>query len=219
MGRPSIPPSLSAKVMLLQHRTGLAMSRRSSSWQSDLRSKIAFGVRRITSVVASDVVDEVSRSMLLHGRDGSRSRTRCVLAEELGMLDGTAEQMIDSTPMVGAAAAQDTVRLIRHGVKIVDAVPAVDRGAGGRSRTAGVDHGGRMRSRMRGGGSGPSANGADADRAGRRAALEAVEQDAGRLDDERAAAAHGLVRELIGRTSRSTRPAFPGCIAAPARAG
>ena len=45
------------------------------------------------------------------------------LAEELGMLDGTAEQIIDSTPMLGAAATQDTVRLVRHGVrKLIDAV-------------------------------------------------------------------------------------------------
>ena len=45
------------------------------------------------------------------------------LAEELGMLEGTAEQIIDSTPMLGAAATQDTVRLVRHGVrKLIDAV-------------------------------------------------------------------------------------------------
>ena len=52
------------------------------------------------------------------------------LAEELGLLDGPAEQIIDSTPMLGAAATQDTVRLVRHGVrKLLDAV------AGGRRAT------------------------------------------------------------------------------------
>ena len=55
------------------------------------------------------------------------------LAGELGMLDGTAEQIIDSTPMLGAAATQDTVRLVRHGVrKLIDAVAAVDEEAGER---------------------------------------------------------------------------------------
>ena len=55
------------------------------------------------------------------------------LAGELGMLEGTAEQIIDSTPMLGAAATQDTVRLVRHGVKkLIDAVAAVDEEAGGR---------------------------------------------------------------------------------------
>jgi hypothetical protein len=38
-------------------------------------------------------------------------------AEELGMLDAPAEQIVDSTPMLGAAATEDTVRLVRHGVR------------------------------------------------------------------------------------------------------
>jgi hypothetical protein len=43
------------------------------------------------------------------------------------MLEGTVEQIIDSTPMLGTAATQDTVRVIRHGVKkLIDAVMAVD---------------------------------------------------------------------------------------------
>ena len=50
-----------------------------------------------------------------------------VVAEELGLLDAPAEQIIDSTPMLGAAATQDTVRLVRHGVKkLLDAVATVD---------------------------------------------------------------------------------------------
>ena len=54
-------------------------------------------------------------------------RTALRLAEELGMLDAPAEQIVDSTPMLGAAATQDTVRLVRHGVKkLIDAVAAVD---------------------------------------------------------------------------------------------
>jgi hypothetical protein len=42
---------------------------------------------------------------------------------------GSVEQIVDSTPMLGAAATQDTVRLVRHGVRrlldaVVDADPA-----------------------------------------------------------------------------------------------
>ena len=49
------------------------------------------------------------------------------------MLDGPVEQIIDSTPMLGAAATQDTVRLVRHGVrKLLDAVAV-----GRRARPAG----------------------------------------------------------------------------------
>jgi hypothetical protein len=49
------------------------------------------------------------------------------LAEELGLLDAPAEQIVDSTPMLGAAATRDTVRLVRSGVKkLIDSVEAVD---------------------------------------------------------------------------------------------
>ena len=47
------------------------------------------------------------------------------------MLDAPAEQIVDSTPMLGAAATQDTVRLVRHGVKkLIDAVAVVDEPGG-----------------------------------------------------------------------------------------
>ena len=43
---------------------------------------------------------------------GSASEARSLPSTAwLGMLEGTAEQIIDSTPMLGAAATQDTVRL------------------------------------------------------------------------------------------------------------
>ncbi len=49
------------------------------------------------------------------------------------MLDGSAEQIIDFTPMLGAAATQDTVRLVRHGVKkLIGAVKVADQDAGER---------------------------------------------------------------------------------------
>ncbi len=118
------------------------------------------------------------------------------------MLDGAAEQIIDSTPMLGAAATQDTVRLVRHGVrKLIDAVTSTDAQAG-KALDDGLafdyTHPGekpdcrwrekaereRMLTRVA----------RDAERA-----LEAVEQAEGLLDDEAVKAAHDLLRELIGQ--------------------
>ena len=49
------------------------------------------------------------------------------LATELGLIEGEAEQIVDSTPMLGAAAVQDTAWLVRSGVrKLLDAVEAAD---------------------------------------------------------------------------------------------
>jgi hypothetical protein len=49
------------------------------------------------------------------------------LAGELGLIEGEAEQIVDSTPMLGAAAVQDTATLVRSGVRrLLDAVQASD---------------------------------------------------------------------------------------------
>jgi hypothetical protein len=59
MGRPSIPPSLLAKVLLLQHRTGVSdeLAMEAVAWGLALggRARAAGG----PSGLASDVVDEV----------------------------------------------------------------------------------------------------------------------------------------------------------------
>ncbi len=124
------------------------------------------------------------------------------LAEELGMLDGPVEQVIDSTPMLGAAATQDTVRLVRSGVhKLIDAVAQSDVVAAGvlerglefeyadparkpdcRWRERAERE--RMLTRVA----------QDAERA-----LRAVEQADGLLADERVADATKLLRELVGQ--------------------
>ena len=124
------------------------------------------------------------------------------LAGELGMLDGSVEQIIDSTPMLGAAATQDTVRLVRHGVrKLLDAVSVADAQAAGRlgdglefdyarpgekpdCRWREKAERERMLTRVA----------QDAERA-----LRAVEQADGLLDDKAVEQAHGLLRELIGQ--------------------
>ena len=100
--------------------------------------------------------------LLLHKKEGLALENTLRLAEELGMLEGPAEQIIDSTPMLGAAATQDTVRLVRYGVrKLIDAVTAVDQDAGERlgRRAWSSTTRGRVRSRIVVGGRRPSASG------------------------------------------------------------
>jgi hypothetical protein len=104
--------------------------------------------------------------------------------------------------MLGAAATQDTVRLVRHGVRrLIDAVTAIDEEAG-ETLDGGLEFDyqrpsekpdcrwrekaerERMLTRVA----------QDAERA-----LEAVELADGLLEDEAVKAAHGLLRELIGQ--------------------
>lgn len=131
MGRPSIRPSLLAKVMLLQHRTGLSDEAAMEAVAWDLRWKVALDLPVDHQGWHPTSLTKFRARLLLHGKERVVLENTLALAEQLGLLDGAAEQIIDSTPMLGAAATQDTVRLVRHGVRgLLDAVAAVDAQAG-----------------------------------------------------------------------------------------
>lgn len=201
-GRPSIAPSLLAKIMLLQHRSGLSDEAAMQAVAWDLRWKIALGLAVDHDGFHPTSLTKFRARLLLHGKEGLALESTLRLAEEFGLLSGTVEQIIDSTPMLGAAATQDTVRLVRHGVrKLLDGVAGVDEGAAGR-----LDDGlefdylrpndkpdcrwrekaerERMLTRVA----------QDAARA-----LQAVERAEGLLEDDRVSDAHALLRDLIGQ--------------------
>src|SRR5215211_5185854 len=202
MGRPSIPPSRLARVLLLQYRTGVSDEQAMECIAWDLRWKIALGLAVDHEGWHPTSLTKFRARLLLHRLERVALERTLRLAEELGMHDGPVEQIIDSTPMLGAAATQDTVRLVRHGVrKLLDAVRSVDEQAGER-----LDDGlqfdyprpsekpdcrwrekaerERMLTRVA----------QDAERA-----LRAVEQADGLLADDQVGDAYRLLRELVGQ--------------------
>ena len=201
-GRPSIPPSQLAKVMLLQYRTGLSDEAAMEAVRWDLRWKIALGLAVDHDGWHPTSLTKFRARLLLHGKEGVVLENTLRLAGELGLLEGAVEQIIDSTPMLGAAATQDTVRLVRHAVrKLIDAVAGVDADAAARladglefeyadpkakpdCRWREKAERERMLTRVA----------QDAERA-----LRAVEQTDGLLAHETVASAHELLRELIGQ--------------------
>ncbi len=220
MGRPSIPPSQLAKVMLLQHRTGVSDEQAMECVGWDLRWKVALGLPIDHQGWHPTSLTKFRARLLLHKKDGLALENTLKLAQELGLLDGPVEQIVDSTPMLGAAATQDTVRLVRFGVKkLIDAVSSADADAGV-LLAAGLEFNyvkpgekpdcqwrlknerERMLTRVA----------EDAQRA-----VFAVQQVDGLLDDEQVKAAWDLLVELIGqdfdvdhddvpRLHRGTRP-------------
>jgi transposase len=202
MGRPSIPPSLLAKLMLLQYRTGASDEQAMECVAWDLRWKVALGLAVDHQGWHPTSLTKFRARLLLHRKEGLALQNTLRLAEELGMLGGSAEQIIDSTPMLGAAATQDTVRLVRHGVrKLIDAVGQADQDAGKRlndglqfdyerpaekpdCRWREKAERELMLRRVA----------QDAERA-----LAAVEQAEGLLELEQVKGAHDLLRELIGQ--------------------
>jgi hypothetical protein len=202
MGRPSIPPSQLAKVLLLQFRTGASDEQAMECVGWDLRWKIALGLAVDHAGWHPTSLTKFRARLLLHRLERLALERTLELAAELGMIEGPVEQIVDSTPMLGAAATQDTVRLVRFGVrKLLDAVAAVDADAAGQlDRGLAFDYARpaekpdcrwreraereRMLTRVA----------EDAERA-----LQAVEHADGLVEDERVGEARRLLRELIGQ--------------------
>jgi len=134
-GRPSIPPSLLSKVLLLAFREGLSDERAMQAVRFDLRWKVALDLPIDHPGFHPTSLVRFRARLLLHGKERLVFEQSIELATELGLLDGPAEQIVDSTPMLGAAAVQDTAVLVRSAVgKLIDAVAAADIRAAGELR-------------------------------------------------------------------------------------
>jgi transposase len=130
-GRPSIPPSTLAKILLLQYRDGLSDERAMEAVRFDLRWKVALKLPFDDTGFHPTTLVKFRARLLLHGAERLVFERSLELARELGLVEEEAEQIVDSTPMLGAAATQDTVTLVRSGVrKLLDAVGSVDEEAG-----------------------------------------------------------------------------------------
>ena len=189
-------------MLLLAYRNGLSDRRAMESLRFDLRWKVALDLPIDHPGFHPTSLVKFRARLLLHGKERIVFERSLELATELGLLDGSVEQILDSTPMLGAAAIQDTVTLVRAAVrKLIDAVGALGPGAARRLReTLAFDY---ARPRQK-----PAVDwddktareailvevAADAQRA-----LRAVECDQDLADDETVAAAAGLLGEIVGQ--------------------
>jgi hypothetical protein len=96
----------------------------------DLRWKVALDLPIDHPGFHSTSLVRFRARLLLHGKERLVFERSLELATELGLIEGEAEQIVDSTPMLGAAAVQDTATLVRSAVRrLLDAVEATDGGA------------------------------------------------------------------------------------------
>ena len=215
-GRPSIPPSLLAKVMLLAYRDGLSDERAMEAVRFDLRWKIALDLPVDHPGFDPTSLVRFRARLLLHGKERLVFERTLELASELGLLSGPAEQILDSTPMLGAAAVQDTAVLVRAAVrKLLDAVNAVDEEAAGDLRSGLRFDYSKPRVKPEGDWQDREARmrllvevAMDAARA-----LQAVESDPELMAAGQVAEAATLLREIIGRSSRLQTMMSRGCAA------
>jgi hypothetical protein len=114
-------------MLLLQYRCGLSDEQAMESVARDLRWKVVLGLPVDHRGWHPTSLTKYRARLLLRGKERLALERSLRLAGKLGMLDAQAEQIVGSTPMLGAAATHDTVGLFRHGVKnLIDAVKGVD---------------------------------------------------------------------------------------------
>jgi hypothetical protein len=140
--------------------------------------------------------------LLLHGMERLVFERSLELATELGLIEGEAEQIVDSTPMLGAAAVHDTATLVRSGVrKLLDAVEAADAEAAEELGSGLRFDYSRPRIKPEGDWQNPDARMELLAEVARDAecALRAVEGDDELIEDEKIAEAARLLREIVGQ--------------------
>src|SRR6516162_227639 len=112
-GRPSIPPSVLAKVLLLAYRDGLSDERAMEAVRFDLRWKIALDLPLDHEGFHPTSLVKFRARLLLHGKERVVFERSLELASDLGLIGGQAEQI--------------TVTLVRSAVrKLLDAVRGAD---------------------------------------------------------------------------------------------
>ena len=116
-GRPSVPPARITKVLILQNyenlsdREALEMLRFNIKWKYALNVPVGYeGFDRSLLVY-------FRARLLVNNKDKMVFRKTLELAREAGLLKKEVDQVIDSTPMLGAGAVKDTYELFRDGIR------------------------------------------------------------------------------------------------------
>ena len=115
-GAPSIPPSMISGALILQYFDDVSDREAAERVRFDLRWKLALGLALDDQGFHYSSFSRFRSRLAKHGLERYAFDKLVRLAIETGLLVKDAEQVLDSTPIHGAAALQDTYTLIRSGV-------------------------------------------------------------------------------------------------------
>ena len=121
-GRPSVPPSLVAGAFLLALREGCSDREAEQRMRFDLRWKWALGLGVGDHGCDHTTICVFRGRLLAHEEEGRLFAEIVKRGVEAELLPKRAVQVMDSSPMLGAAAVQDTYKLLRMALhKVVKA--------------------------------------------------------------------------------------------------
>lgn len=116
-GRPSVSPVLLTKVMLLMFHDNVSDRQAEEHARYDLRWKAALELGIDETGFDATALCRFRARLLLHERDREVFRRTIEAAREHGLISAEAAEVVDSTPVLGAGAVQDTYTLIRSAIR------------------------------------------------------------------------------------------------------
>jgi transposase len=113
-GRPSTPPSILARARLLQHYEDISEREVIRRCKYDIRWKVALGLDLQTTEkpFARTTFQAFRYRLTLHGEEGLVFEKSLERAAKQGLVDGDLEVALDSSPVRGRGAVQDTYQQI-----------------------------------------------------------------------------------------------------------
>ncbi|CAN5880242.1 IS1182-like element ISGvi6 family transposase [soil metagenome] len=112
-GRPSIPPSMMMRAVLLATHDKCSDAEASRRTRVDLDWKAALGVDRDFRGIAATTFSLFRARLVLHDAERAVLEATVAKAVAAGVLKGKVTAIIDSSPVTGAGAVADTYRLVR----------------------------------------------------------------------------------------------------------
>jgi hypothetical protein len=118
MGRPSVPPSLLALTLLLQHEAGVSDEEAIARTAYDLRWCAVLRKEAGQPLCAKSTLQLFRAHLLLHPQVQAIFQASLQEAKRAGLLKGSALRLaLDTKPIRGRGAVQDTFNLLASGIR------------------------------------------------------------------------------------------------------
>jgi transposase len=118
-GRPSVPPALLCKVLLLMFHDNVSDRQAEERARFDLRWKAALNLGIGETGFDATSLCRFRARLVLHEQERQVLVETVKAAKEYGLIDAEVAAVVDSTPVLGAGAVQDTYNLLRSAVRKV----------------------------------------------------------------------------------------------------
>jgi hypothetical protein len=128
-GRPSVPPSLMALLVILQTRDGVSDEQAIEHSAYDARWAAVLGRPIGKPLCVKSTLQLFRAHLLIHGKSNDILKTSIDEAKAHGLIDGKALTVaLDTKPMLGRGAVQDTYNLLAQAMRQLSRALARDAG-------------------------------------------------------------------------------------------